>query len=559
MNTHPGFAILITHGTDTLAWTHAAVRYAVKHNKVNIAITGSQIPMPDGVGDFSDAYANIGNSIRFLTQFKPPHIFTVFNNGQNAFSDSLYKINRWDNQAFEGDLIGTMQWDEVKFHDDEVVETLETPESLDTLYVVTTGGTIESTFNGEGVLSPQQNRLSEFIKSKFDNPDTRIIYVPACTIDSSDLTFEKMRAVINKVKECFDNMSLSDAEVDLDFDENVRILYTDPFKTEAQYRKEMEGASAVILAGYGGGNINIDDGSGFSPLQLIREKSKEMPILLTSQVALGPADFIYENAWEAVKAGAISGVDLSIPEIQIRLAYLMGHRRQIESYCQTHGKTFMEVVEWLFLSGMKFRTHRSRRKYEELRGVAFDKRDLLIDYTMEESLHVFQEFTETPADNEMDVEKILELATEYYDNGHKEKGFALYKKAAELGSAQAQHFVANCYRFGLATTKDENEAVHWYRKAADQDYLQSIYALAEFHMWGSYGVEKSTEKAVQLWHKAAETGDVIAQHSLGNLYLEGLYVEQNREEAIKWYRKAAQQGYKPSRKKLLALGVEEDI
>lgn len=43
-------------------------------------------------------------------------------------------------------------------------------------------------------------------------------------------------------------------------------------------------------------------------------------------------------------------VNLSIPEIQIRLAYLMGHRRQIESYCQTHGKTFMEVVEWLFMS-----------------------------------------------------------------------------------------------------------------------------------------------------------------------------------------------------------------
>ena len=42
-------AILITHDTDTLAWTHAAVRYAVKKNLVNIAITGSQIPMPDGV------------------------------------------------------------------------------------------------------------------------------------------------------------------------------------------------------------------------------------------------------------------------------------------------------------------------------------------------------------------------------------------------------------------------------------------------------------------------------------------------------------------------------
>ena len=382
MKTHS--AILITHGTDTLAWTHAAVRYAVKHNTVNIAITGSQIPMPEGVGDFSDAYANIGNSIRFLTQFNPPHIFTVFNNGQNAFSDSLYKINRWDNHAFEGDLIGTMQWDEVQFHD-EVVDTMESPVPLDTLYVVTTGGTIESTFNENGVLSPQQNRLSAFIQSKFDNPDTRIVYMPACTIDSSDLTFDKMLAVIGKVKECFKLMGC-DIRIDTSFDKNVRIIFTDPFKTEAQYRKEMEGASAVIIAGYGGGNVNIDGNSGFSPLSLIREKSREIPVVLTSQVAMGPADFIYENAWEAVCAGAISGVDLSIPEIQMRLSYLMGHRTEIEVFCQKNGAAFMDVIEWLFMSGMKFRTRRSRRMYENLRGRRFSPKDLLIDFTFEESL-----------------------------------------------------------------------------------------------------------------------------------------------------------------------------
>lgn len=382
-------AILITHGTDTLAWTHAAVRYAVKNNIVNIAITGSQIPMPEGVGDFSDAYANIGNSIRFLTQFTPPHIFTVFNNGQNAFSDSLYKINRWDNQAFAGDLIGTMQWDEVQFHD-EVVETTDTPTSLDTLYVITTGGTIESTFNENGVLSPQQDRLSKFIMTKFDNPDTKIIYVPACVIDSSDLTFAKIESVINKVKECFDKIEPeAKADVDLAFDKNVRIIYTDPFKTEEQYRKEIEGASAIVIAGYGGGNVNIDGASGFSPLGIIKEIGSKIPVVLTSQVALGPADFIYENAWEAVVAGAISGVDLSIPEIQIRLAYLMGHKPQIDTYCQEHGATFMEVFEWLFMSGMKFRTHRSRRKYEQLRKTAFDRKDLLINYTFEQSLGCF--------------------------------------------------------------------------------------------------------------------------------------------------------------------------
>ena len=384
-------AILITHGTDTLAWTHAAVRYAVKHNTINIAITGSQIPMPDGVGDFSDAYANIGNSIRFLTQFNPPHIFTVFNNGQNAFSDSLYKINRWDNHAFEGDLIGTMQWDEVQFHD-EVVDTMEVPAPLDRLYVITTGGTIEATFNESGVLSPQQNRLSAFIKSKFDNPDTEIIYMPACTIDSSDLTFDKMLAVIRMVEACFKQIGARKPEIDCAFDRNVRIIYTDPFKTEEHYRKEMEGASAVIIAGYGGGNVNIDKASGFSPLGLIKEKCREIPIVLTSQVALGPADFIYENAWEAVKAGAISGVDLSIPEIQMRLSYLMGHKPQMEQFCRDNaGVSPAELTEWLFMSGMKFRTRRSRRMYEDLRGKRFERKDLLINYTFKESLAIVKE------------------------------------------------------------------------------------------------------------------------------------------------------------------------
>lgn len=381
------FAILITHGTDTLAWTHAAVRYAVKHNIANIALTGSQIPMPDGVGDFSDAYANIGNSIRFLTQFKPPHIFTVFNNGEDAFSDSLFKINRWNNKAFTGDLIGTMQWDEVKFHD-EVVEMASANQPLEKLFVVTTGGTIESDFNDEGVLSPQQNRLTEFIASKFDNPCTKIVYMPACTIDSSDLTFEKMRAVIAKVHACFLQMDAqTPVEVDMEFDEHVKIIYTDPFKTEEQYRKEMEGASAVIFAGYGGGNINIDLNSNCSPLHLIEEASQKIPVVLTSQVALGPADFIYDNGWTAIKGGAMSGVDLSIPEIQVRLAYILGHRKQIEDFCQKNGRQFLPVVESLFMSGMKFRTRRSRELYEQLRGVKFDTRDLLIGYTFEESLN----------------------------------------------------------------------------------------------------------------------------------------------------------------------------
>lgn len=369
-------AILITHGTDTLAWTHAALRYALKNNNLNIAITGSQIRMPDGVGDFSDAYANIASSIRFLSSFVPPQIFTVFNNGRDAFKDSLYKVDRWDNKAFSGDVLGTLDWDEVKSSLSDVEQR-----SLKRLFVITTGGTIESGYTPEGVLAPQHDKLRSYISSRFEG---ELVFKPAYVIDSSDLTFDRIRAVIQKVRECCLEIDpLCDCVVDENFDPNVRVIYTDPFKTAEQYVSEIKGASAVILAGYGAGNINIQTGSGYSPLELIREMSGTVPFVLTSQVALGPADFAYDNSWQAIKAGAISGVHLSIPEIQVRMAYILGHRTEIE---KAAGSDSMKVVEWLFMSGVKFRSERSREMYENLRNIRFQRTDVLADKPFSVSL-----------------------------------------------------------------------------------------------------------------------------------------------------------------------------
>ena len=133
--------ILITHGTDTMAWTHPYVRYAVKSNHANICITGSQIPIP-ATAAFSDAYENLENSMRFLSSPKPPNIFTVFNYGQDAFSDSLHKIDRWNSVTFGGERFATMEWDDIKYHDHSI-EVLD-PYMLDKFHLISTGGTIES-------------------------------------------------------------------------------------------------------------------------------------------------------------------------------------------------------------------------------------------------------------------------------------------------------------------------------------------------------------------------------------------------------------------------------
>ena len=160
-----------------------------------------------------------------------------------------------------------------------------------------------------------------------------------------------------------------------------------------------------------------------------------------------------------------------------------------------------------------------------------------------------QEFSDAIMDNEMKVEKIFELAGNFYDKGYRKRGFALFKKAADLGYAKAQHVVAFCYQYGLGTEKDEYAALEWYQKAAEQNHPQSISYMAGFYEHGLAGLEKNTDEAVRLWRKAAELGDKEAQFTLGNLYDFGMYVEHNREEAIRWWRWSAQQLFPPAIKK----------
>ena len=52
---------------------------------------------------------------------------------------------------------------------------------------------------------------------------------------------------------------------------------------------------------------------------------------------------------------------------------------------------------------------------------------------------------------------------------------------------------------------------------------------------------QSMEKAVKWCRKAAEQGDSYAQSALGRCYANGDGVKQSYEEAVKWYRKAAEQ------------------
>jgi hypothetical protein len=57
------------------------------------------------------------------------------------------------------------------------------------------------------------------------------------------------------------------------------------------------------------------------------------------------------------------------------------------------------------------------------------------------------------------------------------------------------------------------------------------------------GVAKDYSEAVKWWRKAAEQNDAKAQYNLGTCYATGQGVEEDVVEAVKWWRKAAEQNH----------------
>jgi uncharacterized protein len=71
------------------------------------------------------------------------------------------------------------------------------------------------------------------------------------------------------------------------------------------------------------------------------------------------------------------------------------------------------------------------------------------------------------------------------------------------------------------------------------------------------GVTRDFVEAVKWYRKAAEQGYVEAQWSLGYMYDKGDGVTQDYAEAVYWYRKSAEQGNEGAKSDLAVLSGDE--
>ncbi len=140
------------------------------------------------------------------------------------------------------------------------------------------------------------------------------------------------------------------------------------------------------------------------------------------------------------------------------------------------------------------------------------------------------------------------LVDEYYDKGilfggtNAEEAVKWYRKAAEQGHADAQHDLGYAYDRGKGVPENKKEAVKWYKKAADQGHVYAQVELGLAYSDGK-GVPENKKEAAKWYRKAADQGNKHAQYFLGSAYSDGDGVPKDEKEAAKWYKKAADQGH----------------
>ena len=86
------------------------------------------------------------------------------------------------------------------------------------------------------------------------------------------------------------------------------------------------------------------------------------------------------------------------------------------------------------------------------------------------------------------------------------------------------------------------KAIEWYRKSAEQGYVEAQYSLYECYLVGK-GCKKDFVKAFEWLRKAALQGSAKAQYKLALCYISGCGCDKDNEKACDWLNKSASEHY----------------
>jgi TPR repeat protein len=133
------------------------------------------------------------------------------------------------------------------------------------------------------------------------------------------------------------------------------------------------------------------------------------------------------------------------------------------------------------------------------------------------------------------------------------KGYLLMKELANMGFPDGMCMYGIVLNEGRVVDADPTQACVWWRRAVDE--YQHVYSCHELGVafYTGEGVAENEQTAVHYFTKAAEQGHPGAAYMLGDCLLDGVGVERDRADALVWLILAADLGHRGARSRVLAV------
>ncbi len=126
------------------------------------------------------------------------------------------------------------------------------------------------------------------------------------------------------------------------------------------------------------------------------------------------------------------------------------------------------------------------------------------------------------------------------------KAYSRFEQLARAGDTEAMvmagDMLFDLYPSGAGIDFDEDRALSWYLKAAEEGSPKAMRMVGEVFQYRGYENKQDHQQAFSWYQRAAQSGDARAMYEIGWMYERGYYVAQDNEQAMKWYISAAEAG-----------------
>ncbi|KAI8824364.1 uncharacterized protein EV422DRAFT_493209, partial [Fimicolochytrium jonesii] len=143
-----------------------------------------------------------------------------------------------------------------------------------------------------------------------------------------------------------------------------------------------------------------------------------------------------------------------------------------------------------------------------------------------------------------ELAKIFEKGVPPHIQEDEPYAFGLYAEAAELEYPQAQYKLAQCLEFGrLTCSRNMRDALYWYGRAAENGNADAQFVLAGWYLHGFDNLLPQNEHEAYAWtYRAAKQNHAEAQYAVGYFCEKGVGCVKSEEKALQWYQIAAKNG-----------------